>query len=424
MKHRRRVKRLRRCPLAKTAKAVCMLAYTRYETDNRVRRYAETLAKRGDLVDVIALAGTDDRLGVRTIDGVTVYSIRRRAKNEKVKWVYAWRLLRFLWIASLFLIRRHRIARYDLVHVHNVPDFLVFAAWYPKWTGAKVILDIHDIVPELFVNKFQTRLGGLYFKLLTSIEKASMAFSHHVIVANHLWRDKLIQRSVRPEKCSVHLNQVDLSTFYRRPRTRSDGKFVVLFPGTFQWHQGLDIAINAFASLKSRLPNAELHLYGPPGGQEDQLRLLASRLGLDNQVQFCGLVTYDRIPDVIANADLGIVPKRADSFGNEAYSTKIMEFMSQSVPVVVSRTAIDAYYFDEKVVHFFPSGDVSALANAILHLAVDRAARERLGQRGQEYVKNNSWEHSKGAYFKIVDSLCGDRFSSATSKVGATSPLR
>jgi glycosyltransferase involved in cell wall biosynthesis len=409
--------------LAKTPKAVCMLAYTRYETDNRVRRYAETLAKRGDLVDVIALAGTDDQLGVKIIGGVTVYSIRRRAKNEKVKWVYAWRLLRFLWISSLFLIHRHRIARYDLIHVHNVPDFLVFAAWYPKRTGAKIILDIHDIVPELFVNKFRTRLGGLYFQFLASIEKASMAFAHHVIVANHLWRDKLIQRSVGPEKCSVYLNQVDLSTFYRRPRTRSDGKFVVLFPGTFQWHQGLDIAINAFASLKNRLPNAELHLYGPPGAQEDHLRRLATRLRLEDQVRFCGLVTYDQIPDVIASADLGIVPKRADSFGNEAYSTKIMEFMSQGVPVVVSRTAIDAYYFDEKVVHFFPSGDASALADAVLQLAVDGTARERLSQYGQEYVKNNSWDHSKGAYFKLVDSLCADGFSSATSNVRATSPL-
>jgi hypothetical protein len=42
---------------------------------------------------------------------------------------------------SLFdlLARRHKEVRYEPIHVHNIPDFLVFAAWYPKWSGAKLI---------------------------------------------------------------------------------------------------------------------------------------------------------------------------------------------------------------------------------------------------------------------------------------------
>ena len=69
----------------------------------------------------------------------------------------------------------------------------------------------------------------------------------------------------------------------------------------------------------------------------------------------------------LANADLGVVPKRADSFGNEAYSTKIMEFMSLGVPVVVSSTKIDRFYFDDSVVRFFESGNADALATAPGH---------------------------------------------------------
>jgi glycosyltransferase involved in cell wall biosynthesis len=65
---------------------------------------------------------------------------------------------------------------------------------------------------------------------------------------------------------------------------------------------------------------------------------------------------------------LGVVPKRADSFGNEAYSTKIMEFMSLGVPVIVSETKIDRYYFDDSVVRFFQSGNSDALADAMLEV--------------------------------------------------------
>ena len=57
---------------------------------------------------------------------------------------------------------------------------------------------------------------------------------------------------------------------------------------------------------------------------EPELRGLAARLGLNGSVRFFASVPLDRIPDVMANADLGVVPKRADGFGNEACSTKIM----------------------------------------------------------------------------------------------------
>lgn len=390
-------------------KKICMVAHTGYEGDNRVRRYAEALVKRGDQVDVIALAEGNTPLGTEEIDGVTVYRIQRRDHNERSKWTYFWRLLRFFWASSIVLARRHHRIRYDLIHVHNVPDFLVFTAWFPKWTGAKVILDIHDIVPELFASKFATTIGSRYVNWLKKVEKASAAFADHVIISNHLWQEKLVSRSVSKEKCSVFVNHVDPAIFYRRPRTRSDGRFVILFPGTFQWHQGLDIAIEAFASLN--MHNAEFHLYGGGGGSSGvELRQLVTRLGLDGRVKFFDGVPLDEIAEIIANADLGIVPKRADSFGNEAYSTKIMEFMSQGIPVVASRTKIDTFYFDDTVVHFFASGDAQAMAVAMLNVIENEALRESLVEAGYEYVRQNNWNLKKRNYLELVDKLATEAF--------------
>ena len=390
-------------------KKICMLTYSNYESDGRVRRYAESLAKRGDLVDVIALAGTNVLPKVEEISGITTYRVQRRERNERHMWAYVWRLLRFHLASSALLTRRHHRLRYDLIHVHNVPDCLVFAAWYPKWTGAKVILDIHDIVPEFFANKFVRRADSVSVRLLKKLGKQSEAFADHVIVSNDLWRHKLIARSVAEDRCSVFLNHVDPAIFYPRLRTRTDDRVIILFLGTFQWHQGLDIAIEAFARIKDTIPNAEFHIYGGGSMKADLVRQ-TQQLGLDGRLTFFDTLSLDQIADVIANADLGVVPKRADSFGNEAYSTKIMEFMSQGVPVVASRTKIDTFYFDDKSVRFFPSGNSQAMADAMLDVIQDGKVHDALVAGGYEYVRRHNWDVRKSGYLELVDSLTTETF--------------
>lgn len=387
-----------------TRKKVCMVVYSNYESDNRVRRYSEALASRGDLVDVIAVATGDSPMDRDEISGVTVHRIQHRERNEKRRWHYVSRLIGFLAKSSVFLARHHALKRYDMIHVHNVPDFLVFAAWYPKWTGAKIILDIHDIVPELYTSKFNTRGDHLCSELLKWVEKLSANFADHVIVSNHLWFKKLIARSVPESKCSTFINHVDTSLFWQHQRTRNDTRFVMIFPGSFQWHQGLDVAIGAVALIKERVPNIEFQIYGD-GPETSRLSELCEQLDLRDSVRFCGTLPLDQIADVIANADLGVVPKRADSFGNEAFSTKIMEFMSQGVPVVASRTKIDSFYYTDEVVRFFASGDSQSLADAMLDVFEHRELRESLVNAGYKYVALNCWETRKKEYLTLVDSL-------------------
>ena len=409
-----------------TRKKVCMVAYSVYESDNRIRRYAETLAKRGDHVDVIDVSGAGFAAPpVEEIDGVTVYRVQHREHNEISKWTYASRLLRFLWRSSRQLTRLHKIHRYDVVHVHNVPDFLVFSAWYPKLTGAKLILDLHDVVPEFFTSKFQVPHESLYVRFLKAIEKASAGFVDHVIVSNHLWYKTVVSRSVSEEKSSVFLNHVDPEMFARHAKTRTDDRFIVLFPGSLQWHQGLDIAIEAFVSVRSQVPNAEFHIYTGAGGDKlGALKELIQQLHLEECVKLFAGVPLNKMAQVIANADLGVVPKRADSFGNEAYSTKIMEFMSQGVPVVVSRTKIDSFYFQEGTVHFFPSGDREALANAILDVVKNPELRASLIQRGYEYAEQHGWGQKKKEYLDLVDSLSTEQFDSVSPDLTVSLPVQ
>jgi glycosyltransferase involved in cell wall biosynthesis len=240
--------------------------------------------------------------------------------------------------------------------------------------------------------------------MLKQIEKAAASFSDHVIISNHLWHEKLVARSAPPEKTSVVINHVDSHIFYPRKRTRTDGKFIILFPGGLQWHQGLDIAIRAFAKIVNRAPGVEFHIYGD-GNMREELIELARSLNLSGAVKFNDPLPISEIASVMANADLGVVPKRADSFGNEAYSTKIMEFMSLGVPVIISRTKIDSFYFDENVVRFFESGNEDALAQAMLEAIEKKDLRQKLITNAYSYVARNNWETKRAEYFNLVDTL-------------------
>jgi glycosyltransferase involved in cell wall biosynthesis len=380
-----------------------VLAYAFYENDYRVLRYAEALARRGDQVDVIALR-SPTRGYHEVINGVHVYRVQGRIKNEKGKLSYLFRIIKFFLISGLLLSWLHMKHRYDLVHVHSVPDFLVFAAIVPKLCGAKIILDIHDILPEFYASKFSRGQDGLMFKLMVQLEKISIGFSDHVIIANHIWKKKLETRSTRPSKCTAIINYPDCDIFYPREQGYKNNEFTMVYPGSISWHQGLDIAVKAVALIKDRVPNLYFCIYGG-GTARNQLSDLIDKLGLKGRVFLDTGKTIRQIADIIAHADLGIVPKRNDQFGGEAFSTKTLEFMASGVPIIVAKTKVDQYYFDDSLVKFFEPDNVENLADALLTMVRDKSLRYRLSKNGLEFVKKNTWDGKKHIYLDLVDVL-------------------
>ena len=382
-----------------------MLVYSFYESDSRVQQYATALVKRGDSVDVLALRkeGTPQ---FEAVSGVNVSRVQLRTVNERGRFAYLARILRFMLVSAMILTKRYPTKRYDVIHVHSVPDFLVFAAFLPKLLGARVILDIHDILPEFYASKFGKTTDSLLFKLLLGVERLSCAYADHVIIANHIWRDRLVSRGVRADKCTTILNYPDPDLFHPCQKEPGRNKFVILYPGTLNYHQGVDIAIRAFALAAADMPNAEFHVYGE-GPALLSLMKLADDLGVADRVSCHKSLPMRQIAEIMADADLGVVPKRASSaFGNEAASTKIAEFMSLGVPLIVSRTKVDTFYHRDSRVMFFNSEDEHDLARCMLLLYHDEELRRTLSANGSIYVRENNWMERRRDYLDLIDSLC------------------
>ena len=286
-----------------------------------------------------------------------------------------------------------------------MPDLLVFSALLPRLRGTPLILDIHDILPEFYASRFGVSERSLGFRFLCVVERLSARFSSHVIIANHTWQERLLSRSVKPGGSTVLLNVPDRSIFRPSKKNPDTGdRFLLLYHGTLHWHQGLDLAVRAFSKIKDLVPRVDFHIYGH-GPSKSDLQSLIEELHLRDRVVLHEQRPLREMPAVIETAKLGIVPKRKDTFGNEAFSTKILEFMAMGVPVIVSDTKVDRHYFNDSVVRFFRGEDEDDLARAMLDLIEHPEKRRALSECAAEFVAKNDWAPKEQEYLSLVDGL-------------------
>jgi glycosyltransferase involved in cell wall biosynthesis len=389
-----------------------MVSYSDYKTDTRVRRYAEVLAKMNNRVDLISLEGPEAiKSNTYSCEG-DLMTIQKRKGNEKYPFSYLLKVLYFFLKGSIMIFFRHIKYRYKIIHIHNVPDFLIFMGIIPKIFGSKMILDIHDILPEFYCEKFNKSMDSLIIKFILLIEKISVRFADHVIVANDIWRKKIINRTGIPSsKCTTLLNYPDLKYFDEPRSTNEKRSFIIVYPGTVSKLHGIDIAIKSIALVKEELPNVQLHLYTNNKNLNyvKYLNNLIKKLNLDRNIFFFKEVCIEELGIILAKATMGIVPKRGIGFAGEAFSTKIPEFMAAGLPVVASKTKIDEYYFNDSMILFFESENHEDLAKCIIELYKDKKKQNILVKNAKQFVIENNWDNKKQIYLNIVESIVNSK---------------
>jgi glycosyltransferase involved in cell wall biosynthesis len=382
--------------------------------DIRVERQARALLARGYEVDVICEEGAGHGAGTTIEDGVTVHRLGVRRRGGAGLRTQLAEYVSFFVRAGWRLASLHRRRRYDTVQAHNVPDFLVFAAMGPKLTGAAVILDLHDLMPEFFASRFRKPMSSLVVRALRLQERLAVVFADRVLTVSDLWRDTLIARGAPADRVSVVMNLPDPGPFGAPPQRapNHDGPTRILYHGTFAHRLGVDLLVDAVAALRSTYP-LQLTLHGQ-GEMLDALRGRARELGLDDIVTF----STTRLPTrelgrLIASADIGVVPYRNDVFTDGIVPTKLMEYAYFGVPSVASRSSAVMHYFGPDAVAYCEPGDVASLRTALEALLSDGERRRELGRRIREFSSAHRWEDEAARYSALVESLRPSRANAA-----------
>jgi glycosyltransferase involved in cell wall biosynthesis len=390
---------------------ICLISYSVYEYDNRVHRYGETLLDRGDDVDVICLGMHGDTEKLVDFNGATLYKIQKREIDERGPVSYLLKIMRFYAKAFFRVTRLHVSQKYDVIHYNNIPDFGIFCTVIAKLFGARVILDIHDLVPEFYMRKFHRDENHFIIRLLKWIEKVSCRYADYVITVTEMWKRVLISRSVSEEKCSVILN-APYPPLFEVGNAISDDKngkpFTLLYHGALNEHFGVDLAVRAMEIVRKHVPSFRFLIVGN-GREKENLRQLAHALNLDGYVVFLDPVPRTEIPALIQQADMGVVPKRSEGFADTALSSKLLEFVFMKKPVVVSRTTASQTYFDDTMVAFFEPENVQDLASSIIGLIKSPKKRTALSKNAHAFNRQHHWDVYKTRYFEILDRLVGVR---------------
>lgn len=383
-----------------------MIACTHYSNDSRVRREAEALIARGDSVDVIALREPDTERR-HILNGVCVHQISGARYRGSSASRYIVKYASFFVKASQVLTVLHLRNRFDIVQVHTMPDFMVFSALPAKIFGARIIIDVHDLVPELYRTKFNVHENHRNVRSLKWIERRSIAFAHRAIAVHEPHRELLVKHGSPDEKFSVLLNLPDPSVFERlRAQEREpDGVFRLLYHGTISRRHDLETAISAVEMLKEEIPNLKLCILGD-GDDRDRLVRLVQKKRLEQYVEFSqGVVPLEELAKWLRRADLGIVPLVHDAFTEYMLPVKLLEYIWMGVPPIVTRTKTIEYYCKPSFVSYFDSGNVEQLADRVLSLYKSPQARRDLVRNAEEFREKTTWESEKLKYYELIDSL-------------------
>jgi len=387
-------------------KSVCILLQNHYDIDIRVRRKAEALVADGYLVDVFALSNGQGQKRY-TLQGVNVHALSLGKKRGSLA-RYAFEYGAFFFWALFQLTVRMPWKRYTVIDVNTLPDFLVFAAALAKWMGARVVLDMHEITPEFYMSKYGIGPTSRWIRLLERVERISFDFADHVITINEPIEDLLVSRGLPRAKSTIITNSADETRFascsqLAKPAS-APHRFVMMYHGTLTGLYGLDIAIEALATVHEEIPGAELWILGS-GPEKTRLVRLAQERGLASTVKFVGQVTPEEIPGWLQKCDAGILPIRRDVFLEFAFPNKLPEFIIMGKAVIVSRLRAIGHYFSADALAFFEPNDRDDLARQMIRLYRDPGLRARLAAKALEEHVSIRWDVMKRRYLEMMRDL-------------------
>jgi glycosyltransferase involved in cell wall biosynthesis len=392
--------------MKESAGKILMFVENAFPNDTRVKNECDALTEAGYAITVVALRKKGQSRS-ELVNGVRVYRLPRLELFQKTPrenptllqrvWLKLKSLLGYVseyvyftsacFGMSVYVALKHG---FDVIHAHNPPDTLFLVALPWKLLGKKYIFDHHDLCPELYRSRYGAAHDFLA-RALQWVEWGNLKLADVTIATNESYKQIQIQRGGRkPETIFVvrngpNRNRMQMS----RPsnRLRDMQKKILVYIGSLNPQDGVDYLLRSLKHLVHDLKRDDFHcvIIGSGDSLED-LRGLATQLGLNGHVELTGYISDQELQENLAAADICVDPDPSSPLNDVSTWIKVMEYMACGKPIV-SFDLKETRYSAQDAGLFVPPNDELAFARATARLMDDGELREKMGRFGRDRVE-------------------------------------
>jgi glycosyltransferase involved in cell wall biosynthesis len=376
-----------------------MVSQHPYPTHPTLRRNIAELIAQGVPVDLVC-AATEAASAVPAVPGLRVHAIRAKHRRASL-FQYPLEYLLFFVCAFVlvsFLALRHR---YRVVQVDTLPDFLVFVAWVPRWRGARVVLYMYELMPEMAAARLRVGRRHALVRLAYWLEGAATAWADGVITVSDRFSRVLEGRGVEPGKLCVVTNAHPLVTATGRSPLQAPA---LVTQATLIERYGVHVAIEALGRLRAEWPSLRLYIFGK-GESQPRLERLVQELGLAGQVCFRGFLPWREAMAEIQGATIGIVPIISDGYGDLVLPNKLFELVALGIPTACSCLPGITEHFPPDSLAYFSPGHAQGLAAQVDWLLHHPEDARQQAARARQAMIGLSWESVAPRYLRAVGAV-------------------
>jgi glycosyltransferase involved in cell wall biosynthesis len=294
-----------------------------------------------------------------------------------------------------------KIGPVDVVHACNPPDLLFLVALMLKRRGARFIFDQHDLVPELYLSRFD-RGEDLLYRAVCALERLTYRAADVVIATNESYRQVALTRGgKRPEDVFVVRSAPAIDRFRQvpvEPELKRGKPNLLCYLGVMGPQDGVDYALRALAKLRDDLGRTDWHaVFIGSGDTFDDMVELSGQLGLADQVEFTGRIPDEDLVRYLSTADVCLSPDPKNPLNDVSTMNKIMEYLAMSRPIV-SFDLREARVSAGEAAVYAPANDELEFAKLVARLLDDPEERARMGKLGHARIEGPlSWRNSAKA---------------------------
>ncbi len=388
-------------------KVLMLVENTAYPFDVRVRHEAHALRDAGYKVAVISPRRKEQPFH-ECISDISVYRFPFPPQGKGLLG-YIYEFFYATAAMLLFSFWAWWSHGFDVIHAANPPDTIFVIGIFYKIFGKRFVFDHHDLSPETYLSRFQLASPNLVYRILLFLEKWSYRTADLSIATNESYREIALTRGgKKPENVYIVRNGPLLSLCPGEvdPKLAQRAEYIIGYIGTMGPQDGVDYWLKALHEIVYTFNRRNLLSVIIGGGDAvPGLCQLREELNIEPYVWFTGRLRDDLVVRYLSTAQICVHPDPLNPLNNVSTMNKMMEYMALGKPVV-SFDLVEARFSARSAALYAKPNDILDYARKVISLMDDKEARERMGQIGQERVRNLlAWEYSAPHLLEAYHSL-------------------